>query len=100
MRKLRTDLFHIFPDLLDGDEVALLTFAGGIPNQAGSAPRYGYGAMSRPLDPAQGHERDEVPHVEAVRRRVEPHVNRRPLLLKKFLQFRRMAAPLHETAFL
>ena len=76
---------------LDGREIeqlALVLLAAGVADHAGAASGEGDGPVAGLLEAPERAELHEVAHVEAVRRRVEPGVDREPGLVEALREVR------------
>ena len=73
------------------EQLPLLRFAAGIADGTGRAAGNGNRMMAEQLKPPQGEQRNEVAHVQTVRRRVKAAV-KRDRRGKFFCQFRRVGA--------
>ncbi len=67
--------FHVFLDLLQGQQVPFLAFSRRVADEARPAPGNSYRTVSHPLHPGKPHDRDKVPHMQAVGGRVESDVS-------------------------
>ena len=70
------------------EQLALVLLAAGVADHARAAAGQGDGPVAGLLEPAERAELQQVAHVEAVRRRVEPGVDREPGLVEALRELR------------
>ncbi len=82
--ELRAHAGDVERDLFGGEQIALLRLAARIADHAGAAADDGDGRVAEPLQAREPHHGEQVAHVQARRRRVEPDVRRDPFFRERF----------------
>ena len=75
LAELGADALEVALDRLEVEQLALVLLAAGVADHAGAAAGEGDRPVTRLLEPPERAQLQEVAHVEAVRRRVEPGVD-------------------------
>ena len=99
MSQLGFYALHVQPDLIHGQEVALLALHRRIADHARTAAGKHHRPVSKALKPGQAHQRDQMAYMEAVGSRVKSHVRRDHLRIKQLLKSFFIAHPVDKSAF-